>query len=50
MGFASKLFYAKWTWPCMGFALNGFVQNGDRLRFNVEFGIKFGTNIHNITV
>jgi hypothetical protein len=34
----------------MGFASNGFIQNGDGLRFNVEFGIKFGTNIHNVTV
>ncbi len=34
----------------MGFASNGFIQNGDRLRFNVEFSIKFDTNIHNVTV
>jgi hypothetical protein len=45
-----KWVYAKWTWPWMGFASNGFIQNGDGLRFNVEFGIKFGTNIHNVTV
>jgi hypothetical protein len=29
MGFASKWFYAKWRWPWMGFASNGFIQNGD---------------------
>jgi hypothetical protein len=34
----------------MGFASNGVIQNGDMLRFNVELGIKFDTNIHNVTV
>jgi hypothetical protein len=33
-GFCFKRFYTKWRW----------------LRFDVEFGIKFGMNIHTVTV